>query len=304
MATPCSPLRYPGGKQILARVLAHLIKINGREGGVFAEAYAGGAGAALSLLFGEHVERLMLNDADPTIHAFWQSALRKTEAFLRLLMRVPLTVAEWERQREIYLHPSRHSPLRVGFATFYLNRCNRSGIIGNAGLIGGINQAGKWKLNARFNRDELARRIERLALYGDRIELFNLDATEFLRSHMSTAELASRAFVYLDPPYYAKGSQLYLNFYSPDDHRRLARYLRREAKFLWVMSYDNVPEIRALYTGFRQVPFALGYSAREWRMGREVLILKKRVKFPVRWERSIPRRYITAADGVTVPLAG
>ena len=60
MSVAHSPLRYPGGKQILARVLAHLIQINGREGGIYAEPYAGGAGAALSLLFGEHVERLML----------------------------------------------------------------------------------------------------------------------------------------------------------------------------------------------------------------------------------------------------
>ena len=304
MATACSPLRYPGGKQILARVLGHLVEVNGREGGVYAEAYAGGAGAALGLLFAERVERLMLNDADRSVYAFWEAVLRRTDAFLKLLRDTPVSVTEWQRQRNIYLHPSRHSPLRLGFATFYLNRCNRSGIIGNAGLIGGLEQLGKWKMDARFNRDELARRIRRVALYGDRIDVFNLDAMDFLRNHMSKPSTVPRCFVYLDPPYFTKGSQLYLNFYCPADHQNLARYLRQEAKFLWVMSYDDVPEIRALYRDFRQVAFNLAYSARERRIGEELLIFKRTVVFPDRWKSHIPHCYITAADGVRIPLAG
>jgi DNA adenine methylase len=304
MAIPCSPLRYPGGKQILARVLGHLVKINGREGGIYAEAYAGGGGAAVSLLFAEHVERLVLNDADTSIYSFWQAILRKTDGFLKLLKDTPLSVDEWRRQRHIYLHPSRVSSLRLGFATFYLNRCNRSGIIGNAGLIGGLRQTGKWKLDARFNRSELSRRVQRLALYADRIELFNLDAMDFLRQRLTDPKVAQRVFVYLDPPYFAKGGQLYLNFYSGDDHRTLAQYLKREAKFLWVMSYDNVPEVRALYGGFRQVPFNLGYSAHERRLGKELLILRRNTAFPEKWETRIPDRYISAADGIKAPFAG
>lgn len=304
MATSYSPFRYPGGKQILARVLGHLIKLNGREGGIHVEPYAGGAGAALSLLFGEHVGHLMLNDADPSVHAFWSSILTRTKSFLKLLRDTPLSVAEWERQRQIYLQPSRHSRLRLGFATFYLNRCNRSGIIGNAGLIGGRNQTGRWKLDARFNRTELARRIERIAMYRDRIQLHNLDAIQFLRQHVSTSELLRRAFVYLDPPYYLKGSQLYLNHYKPADHERLAAYLMHNAKFTWVLSYDNVPEIRRLYAGLRQVQFRLGYSAREWRVGKEIMISKHEVAFPDRWKARIPDQCVTSADRIQIPMAG
>lgn len=304
MATACSPLRYPGGKQILARVLGHLVTINGREGGVYAEPYAGGAGAALALLYSERVQRLMLNDADPSVYAFWDSILRKTSHFLKLLDETPVTVQEWQRQRAIYQQPSRHSPLRFGFATFYLNRCNRSGIIGNAGLIGGQRQKGEWKLDARFNRGELRQRIERIALYRDRIHVFNLDAIEFLRSEMSEGRVAARAFVYLDPPYFVKGAQLYMNFYDPLKHAELARYMKQEAPFLWAMSYDDCPDIRALYSGLRQIRFDLGYSARGWRMGKELLISKKSVLFPERWKSRIPGRYITAADAVVIPAAG
>ena len=289
---------------MLSKVLAHLIRKNHREGGVYAEPYAGGAGAALTLLFSEHVQKLILNDADFSIYAFWHSVLDRTDELLKLITDTPLTTDEWRRQREIYVRPRAHSSLEVGFATFYLNRCNRSGIIGNGGLIGGQNQAGKWKLDARFNKTELARRVLRIALYRHRISLFNLDAIDFLRLHISKCDVASKVFVYLDPPYYSKGSQLYLDYYEPDDHRQLADYIACQQSFLWIMSYDDVRDIRRLYADFRQVRFALGYSARSRRAGKEMLILSDRLEFPLRWKSRVPAKYITTADGVPIPLAG
>lgn len=301
MAVSFSPLRYPGGKQILARVLGHLLKLNSREGGVYVEPYAGGAGAALSLLYGEYVRSVVINDADSRVYAFWDAVLNRTAALVKLIREVPLTVEEWKEQRQVYLKPARHSRLRVGFAAFYLNRCNRSGIIGNAGLIGGLKQTGKWKIDARFNREDLAARVERVARYRDRIELFNLDATDFLRKELPKPRWADRAFVYLDPPYYAKGSQLYLNHYTSDDHAALAEFLS-EASFPWVMSYDNVPEIRKLFSAYRSVTFNLGYSAREWKIGSELLIVPDHVRFPVAWPKRIPDQFITSADAIRSPM--
>src|ERR1700733_2783906 len=298
MATAYSPLRYPGGKQILGHVLSNILRMNKCEGGAYAEPYAGGSGAAFALLFGEHVTSILLNDADKSIYAFWTAVLHKTEALLKLLADTPLSVEEWDRQRSVYLHPERHSPLRLGFATLYLNRCNRSGIIANGGVIGGRDQTGKWKIDARFNRKELAQRIQRVALYRDRIKLFNLDAIDFLRTHISVRKIAKRTLVYLDPPYFTKGSQLYLNYYKPDDHRALSNYLDREATFLWVMTYDNVPAIRKLYSKFRQVAMGLHYSASDRRIGDEVIILHKKLIFPNRWKSRIPANYLTTADEI------
>jgi DNA adenine methylase len=298
LAESFSPLRYPGGKQILARVLAHLIRVNGREGGVYVEPYAGGAGAALSLLFGEYVKQVIINDADPHIHAFWDAVVNRTDEFLKLLRDTPLTVDEWKKQRQLYVKPSRCSQVRLGFATFYLNRCNRSGIIGNAGLIGGQKQTGQWKMDARFNREDLAERIERIARYKGRITLHNLDAADFIQTVVPEPSLVDRAFVYLDPPYYAKGSQLYLNHYTSENHADFAKSLA-DAAFVWVMSYDNVPEIRKLYHAYRQVSFNLGYSAREWRIGKELLIIPPHVKFPNAWPKRIPDHFITSADRIS-----
>lgn len=296
MAIAHSPLRYPGGKQILSRIVAHLVSLNGAGGGTYVEPYAGGAGVALALLLGEHVDRVLINDADSRIYAFWRSVLNSTDRFVRLLRATPTTVKEWAKQREIYQHPKRNSELRVGFAAFYLNRCNRSGIIATGGPIGGQRQKGKWKIDARYNPDELERRIRKVAAYRDRISLSNADAIDVLDSEVKPNAKKCRPFVYLDPPYYHKGRDLYLSFYEHDDHAKLAAFLKRQDGFPWILSYDNVPEIAVLYRGLRQIRFSLDYSARERREGSELMIFLPTLKFPGGWRRSIPRRFISTAE--------
>jgi DNA adenine methylase len=283
-----SPLRYPGGKQVLARVLTKLVELNGATGGTYIEPYAGGAGAALALLLEEHVDRILINDADYRIYAFWRAALSQTEAFVERIRTVRLTVAEWRHQREIYQNGRRESLLRLGFATFYLNRCNRSGIIATGGPIGGLDQRGKWKIDARFNRSELAGRIRRLSAYRDRIEVTNLDALACLRSRVMPLPRTAKPFAYLDPPYFAKAEDLYMNHYASGDHLGVAEFVQDALNIPWVMTYDDVPEIRRLYRRLRAVPLVLDYTARERRKGREMLILKPHLTFPKEWRDGIP----------------
>jgi DNA adenine methylase len=280
---PTSPLRYPGGKQLLCNVLARIIQSNEIEGGAYAEPYAGGAGAALALLFAERVGRLILNDADPCVFAMWRSILDETVAFVKLVRETPLTIDEWRRQRGIYKAPHSHTQLEVGFSAFYLNRTNRSGIIKNGGPIGGFEQNGKWKIDARYNRTELPQRIQRIAAYRRRISFQNLDALVFMKEIRSSP----RMFVYLDPPYFLKGRELYLNHYNRDDHRSVADFMKEGHPFKWAMSYDRAAEIEKLYRDFRQVKVCLSYSASTRREGHEVLILGKRLKFPPEWRRGL-----------------
>jgi DNA adenine methylase len=188
-------------------------------------------------------------------------------------------IDEWQTQRSIYKNPHKHSQFKVGFASFYLNRCNRSGILVNGGPIGGISQAGTWKIDARFNRENLVNRIEEIAEYGSQIEISNLDALLFLAQAAAKYE-GTPFFAYLDPPYFVKGSKLYLNHYAPKDHAEVADYLTNMSDFPWVLTYDDVPEIRALYTAHSCYPFALGYSAHSSRSGKEVLIVPSHVVVP------------------------
>ena len=214
--------------------------------------------------------------------------MTQTSAFVQLIETVPLSIKEWHRQRAIYRAGGKRSILNVGFATFYLNRCNRSGIIASGGPIGGLKQKGNWGIDARFNREALAERIRRLAEYRDRIEVTNLDAMNLLTTRVATMPKRARAFAYLDPPYFAKGQDLYMNHYKPSDHADVARFVKEGLAVPWVMSYDNVPEIQRLYRTFRTVPLMLDYSARERRQGSEILILKPHLRFPSVWRRGIP----------------
>jgi DNA adenine methylase len=151
-----------------------------------------------------------------------------------------------------------------------------------------LRQRGPWKINARFNRTDLIERIERVASYRQRIEVTNLDALDFLATVASGISRAARPFAYLDPPYFTKGQDLYMNHYEPRDHAAVARFVREELDVPWVMSYDDVPEIRRLYRGVRTVPLALDYSARERRRGWEMLLVKPKLAFPWAWREGVP----------------
>jgi DNA adenine methylase len=133
-------------------------------------------------------------------------------------------------------------------------------------------------------------------MYVDRINISNMDAIEFLETMVAPLKPALKPFVYLDPPYYEKGRELYLNFYEHDDHAKLAAYMAKQTRYPWVISYDNVRAINKLYSEFRRVQFSIDYSARERREGSEVMIFREGTRFPAPCKRTIPSRFISAAD--------
>jgi DNA adenine methylase len=273
-----SPLRYPGGKAKLAPLVRELITLNALMGGTYVEPYAGGASVALGLLLGGAVSRVHINDIDASVHAFWHSVLTRTDDLCDRISRCRVSPAEWRRQREVHRSATEHDLLDLGFAAFFLNRTNRSGIIASGGIIGGQHQRGRWKIDARFNKPELIRRIERIAVRANSISLHNEDAAAFLRRLLPT--LPNKSFVYLDPPYYVKGTQrLYANFYNHDDHAQIAQLIAR-ARVPWLVSYDDRPEIRTLYSKFRQAKHRLTYTARQRYEGRELLCFSKGLSIP------------------------
>jgi DNA adenine methylase len=275
--TNYSPLRYPGGKGKLAPYMNEVLQMNHLEGGHYAEPFAGGAAIALELLFSERVKHIHINDLDWAVFCFWTSAIYETEAFVEKLMHTTVNVESWLIAREIKKYPTLHSVLDLGFATFFLNRTNRSGIL-NGGIIGGLSQQGEWKIDCRFNKEELVTRIRRLGIYRSRISVTNLDAVEFLENYMPQIEPTS--LIYIDPPYYVKGAYLYQNHFNHGDHVALAEVVRGIQRHKWVVSYDNAEQIRSIYKGLEQEQFSIGYSARNYGKGAEVMVFGKDVKRP------------------------
>lgn len=270
-----TPLRYPGGKARLARYVMRVVDMNGLVGGHYVEPYAGGAAIGLTMLYLERVGHIHLNDLNRAVHAFWHSVLNDCDALCDLVERTEITLDERLRQKAVQRDGSATS-LELGFSTFFLNRTNRSGIIAG-GVIGGNAQTGEWKIDARFNKPDLIRRIKKVAAYRSRISLYNLDAMELLRTVLPT--LPDRTLTYLDPPYFTKGQKLYQNHYKPDDHTAIAAEIGN-IRQKWLVSYDNTPAIADLYAAYDQETFGLSWSARSRYEGSEIMVFGPGVKRP------------------------
>lgn len=277
MAQTHSPLRYPGGKSCLFPLITAILNENDLRLPHYAEPYAGGASLALALLFGGRVSDIHLNDVDPGIWSFWHSVLNDTDALVDRIETTHVTVPEWREQRAIYRENDLSDPLKLGFATFFLNRTNRSGIIGTGGVIGGLGQAGDYKIDCRFNKDELIRRIKRIRKYKNRIHLTRLDALQFLKRESDLFPM--RTFLAIDPPYFAKGSSLYTSFYGPHDHADVAQAILALDR-PWVLTYDAAAEISALYEARPQFLFDIRYSLQTKRTGSELLITSSGLQLP------------------------
>lgn len=273
-----SPLRYPGGKSAMAGILQQIRRLNGLGERALAEPFAGGAGAALTLLYLEETPAIYINDADPAIHDFWWALVNRSKSFVEKINKTKVNITEWRRQRDIYRKTGRISRINRGFSAFYLNRCNRSGVIMNGGPIGGIEQKGEWKINARFNKTELSRRCTKVSEFRARIHVSCTDGIDFIRSLD-----ASSTLYFIDPPYFDKGKTLYLNALDETYHSRLATQLRSMRDAAWVLTYDDCPEIRKLYREWATIrPFSLRYAASERRKGKEILIVPNWMRLPTR----------------------
>ncbi|TKK33567.1 DNA methyltransferase [Pseudomonas sp. CFBP13528] len=263
-----TPLRYPGGKGKFCHFIKQVFESNDLLDGHYAEPYAGGAGVALELLFHEYASTIHINDFDPAVHAFWDAAVNHTDKLCQLISETEVNMENWHRYKAIMDNSQEFSTLELAMATFFLNRTNRSGIL-KAGVIGGKNQEGKWKLDVRFNKVDLIRRIDLIGRFRNRIKVYNKDAKLFLDEVVPGLPLKS--LVYLDPPYYVKGSGLYRNFYNHEDHVQIAGALS-SVKHPWIVSYDNVPEIKEIYSSYRQDEYFLSYTAQLKKKGSEVMI--------------------------------
>jgi DNA adenine methylase len=268
-----SPLRYPGGKAKLGPYFARLLANQSTPIDTYAEPYAGGAGAGLYLLSERYVDRLLINDLNPGIAAFWRSMLSSAEEFIELVEAEEVSVRSWYRHREIYMNPKGISDLELGFATFFLNRCNRSGIL-NARPIGGLAQTGNWKIDARFNRQGLIARIRHVHRQAAQISVTQKDALEFVAtvSHRMTPVL-----LYADPPYLVKGEDLYMSAQSWEDHERLARVLLR-TRHPWILTYESDHRIRSLYRSNRCLSYSISHTAQEQKVGSEFMLFSRALK--------------------------
>ena len=264
-----SPLRYPGGKNRLSRFIGVSIENAGMQGCTYIEPFAGGAGVALSLLLDGIVKKIVINDYDKTVYSFWRAVKTEPAALIKKIKQTDVSIDEWYKQREIYRSSNAYS-LELAFATLFLNRTNRSGILINAGPIGGYAQNGAWTLDVRFDKQAIIEKIERIAERANSITVYNKDIISLLQRYVP--HYGDHMFVYFDPPYYQKGQKLYKNFLSPKDHMRIRDEIVHHIHSPWIITYDDTPEISELYTHYATRRFDLTYSAANKGTASELMI--------------------------------
>lgn len=272
-----SPLRYPGGKGKLASFMEYMIDQLGHRGGTYIEPFAGGAGIAMELLLRNVISRIVINDYDKAVWSFWKAILTETDRFVEEIRTVPLTVDEWQKQHEILVTKNDKYSFELGFAAFYLNRTNRSGII-KGGVIGGQEQAKDWKMDVRFKREELVTRIQRIAVRKKDIKLYNKDVNSFIKNYAPLYE--ENALIYFDPPYFRKGQQLYMNFFNYKDHVRIEQEIREHVNCDWIITYDYEPQIEEIYHNYNLRLYDLNYSVSTKRKANELMIFKNGIIIP------------------------
>lgn len=276
-----SPLRYPGGKAALAGLFADLIAGLGLSSAVYVEPYAGGAGAGIALLRERRVSRLVINDIDPAVYCFWRSVVQQNRDFVEWLAEVPLTLDEWQRQREVY-RSGTTDVFALGRAFFYLNRTNRSGVL-NAGVIGGKAQGGRYRIDARFNRATLTGRLTAIGEMAGCIDVTDLDGRSIIQQYGGQTS----TFMYIDPPYVQAGSQLYLNAFEGRDHQALARIVQEISTAHWLLTYDLTPFVERLYADHFQARLELNYSARYPGRAQELVVASPRIAdLLTQWDQS------------------
>jgi DNA adenine methylase len=293
-----SPLRYPGGKASLYDFLVRTIEANKINYGIYAEGFAGGAGAALKLLMLEYVGDIYLNDKDEFIYKFWKSVLYDTDCLCKLIHDSALTIEEWKYRHSLLVNDELRvglSDVEVGFTGFYMNRCNRSGIL-TGGPIGGLEQTGNWKIDARFNKEGLIKRIEKIALYAKRIHLSNLDVVDFLKGFRKHEFRQRDVLHYLDPPYVEQGEQLYRHSFKKADHQRLASYLQTEETYKWLVSYDDNPLVHQIYKEVNKNIFEFNYFVNRTKVGRELIISSKHFTLPETYNHYSKTKLLEQSD--------
>ena len=268
-----SPLRYPGGKNCIFPFISKLFYENQLIGIKYAEPYAGGAGLALRLLFEGYVDQIYINDLDKSIYAFWKTIIDRPDEFCRWIEDVEISIENWKKYRALQKHEKNYSDFELAKSTFFLNRTNVSGII-KGGVIGGLEQKGKYKIDARFNKTDLINRIKKIESVKSRISVSNIDGIRFIEKIDKKKE---EIFIYLDPPYFQKGADLYMNFYSQEDHKRLSKKVNK-LKNKWIVTYDNHDFILNLYAERRKVGHKLSQSASN-RIGDELFVFSKEIAF-------------------------
>lgn len=274
-----SPLRYPGSKKKLVLYLCEIIKYNKLNPNVLVEPFVGGGNIALHFLLNGIVNKIIIGDKDKLIYSFWYVLFSDPDYLIDFIKRVRVNLDTFYDYKEIARDFENYEKEKLAEACIYLNRTSFSGIMTDkVGPLGGKDQQSQYKIDCRFNKKTLIERIKYISTFRRNVIVLPFDwkdAIKYAEDWVRHKKRLNRLFFYFDPPFFNKAHDLYRCYFSKEEHRQLYEEIIC-LNYDWVLSYDNVPEIRELYSHSKYVtmhiemPYSINSHAQ--RIERELII--------------------------------
>lgn len=254
-----SLLRYPGSKKRLAVYLNKIIEKNKLQPKVIVEPFFGGGSVTLFFIANNLIKNAIISDKDKLVYSFWFVLFHEPERLIKFIKKIDVDLDNFAKYKKISKSPDKYDRNTLAETCLFLNRTSFSGILrGEAGPIGGMKQKSPYKIDCRFNRESLIKKIKTISKFRNRITVLNHDWKDAIAYSLKRYK-KNEAILYLDPPFYKKADKLYRQYFNENDHKLLCDALIK-TKYPWILSYDKAKEIIGMYSKFKQVHIQLPYS--------------------------------------------
>jgi len=274
-----SPLRYPGSKKRLVLYLCEIIKYNKLNPDVLIEPFAGGGNIALHFLLNQIVNKAIIADKDKLIYSFWNVLFSNPDYLIDFIKKVKVNLNNFYRYKEMARNFENYEEEKLAEACIYLNRTSFSGIMTDiVGPLGGKNQQSQYKIDCRFNKKTLIEKMKYISSLSRNVIVLSFDwkdTIKYAQDWVRNKKRLDRLFFYFDPPFFNKANDLYRCYFNKEEHKQLYEEIIC-LNYDWVLSYDNAPEIRRLYSNDKyitmhmEVPYSINSHAK--RIEKELII--------------------------------
>lgn len=246
--------RYPGGKSKLAKIIVSKLSDIASSNNLveYREPFFGGGSIGINFIQSNQPKSIWINDKDIGIACLWTAVIKDCAKFKEYVMGFKPTVAAFYKFKNDLLNlkeipKDRNSVIEIGFMKFAIHQISYSGLgTKSGGPLGGADQKSQYKVDCRWSPNYVCKKIDKMFNLLSKFNI-NQNACTNLDFESLIQDKSVQSLLYLDPPYYIKGNDLYQKGFSLDDHQRLADLLRN-TPHKWLLSYDDCEEIRNIYS--------------------------------------------------------
>lgn len=243
-----SPLRYPGGKSRAVNLIASLLPPFDE----YREPMVGGGSLFFYMRQKFPEKKFWINDLYYPLYCFWGELQSSQDEVID-------QIRTWRKKfsdgKELFRFLTENmrgfNPIQTAAAFFIFNRITFSGTTESGGFS-------QQAFTHRFTESSMERLTPMIKIL-DGVKITNLDYEKVME------QPGKNVFLFLDPPYYSasksalygKNGSLHKNF----DHNRFAEAIKN-SKHKWLITYDDSPFIRKLFSFANIIPWGLTYGMR------------------------------------------